>query len=81
MGEGTCQLLHGAAQVCEGSLLAVAAVISTVADVVGCDWHSHRGEGKPEAEDFGDRPCCKCGSVFRYMQKAAVWVASLFSMM
>lgn len=35
VSEGTCQLLPRAAQVHRGSLHAVAAVINTVADVVG----------------------------------------------
>lgn len=40
------------------------------------------GEGKPGAEDFGTGPCCKCGSTFRYMQKAGVCLVALpfFSM-
>lgn len=63
VSEGTCQLLLRAAQVCVGSLHAVAAVINTVADVVGCDWCSHRGEGRPE--NFGVKLCYKCGSTFR----------------
>lgn len=33
-------------RVCGGSLCAVAAVISTVADVVGCAWRSRRGRGQ-----------------------------------
>lgn len=77
MGERTFQLLPRAVQVCGGSLHAVAAVINTVADVVGYDWHSRRGEGKPGAEDFGVGPCCKCSSTFRYMQEAGVCFVGL----
>lgn len=38
MGEGACQLLSGAVQVCRDSLHSAAAVIKAVADVVGCDF-------------------------------------------
>lgn len=61
-------------ELCRGSLLI------TVADVVGCDWCSHRGEGKPEAEDFGAGPCCERGSTCWYMQKAGVRFAGLPSL-
>lgn len=64
-------------ELCRGSLRAAAAAINAVADVVGCDWCSHRGEGKPEAEDFGVGPCCERGSTCWYTRKAGVRFAGL----
>lgn len=86
-GEGACQLLSGAVQVCRDSLHSAAAVIKAVADVVRCDWCSHRGHSKPgvmvkaierlqQAENCGAGSCCKYGGAF-CVREASIWFLGL----
>lgn len=91
VGEGACQLLSGAVQVCRDSLHSAPAVIKAVADVARCDWCSHRGHSKPgvmvkaierlqQAENCGAGSCCKYGGAFCYVcrkQAFAFWVFSV----